>query len=48
MSDKYLQKYDQAETLRGRVILNLWRLMAQELQITNYDLDNVSFHILKK
>lgn len=48
MSDKYFQKYDQAETLKGRVILNLWRLIAHEFTFKNFELGNVSFEILKQ
>jgi DNA polymerase zeta len=36
------------ETIKGRVIINVWRYMRMELQLTNYDLDNVCFHILKR
>ncbi len=31
----------------GRVVLNLWRSAKNELKLTNYDLENVVFHMLK-
>ncbi|XP_053161604.1 DNA polymerase zeta catalytic subunit isoform X1 [Hemicordylus capensis] len=30
----------------GRVILNIWRIMRNEVALTNYTFENVSFHIL--
>ena len=42
------QKWGQAVKLSGRIIINLWRLLSAEINLTNYDLDNVCFHILKK
>lgn len=42
------QKWGQAVKLNGRIIINLWRLLSSEINLTNYDLDNVCFHILKK
>lgn len=34
--------------MTGRVIINLWRVLKNEVSFTNYDLDNVCFQILKK
>lgn len=44
----FQQKWGQAVKLAGRVVINLWRLVSHEINLTNYDLDNVCFHILKK
>lgn len=44
----FQQKWGQAVKLAGRVVINLWRLVSVEINLTNYDLDNVCFHILKK
>jgi DNA polymerase zeta len=44
----FQQKWGQTVKLTGRVIINLWRLVSHEINLTNYDLDNVCFHILKK
>ncbi len=29
----------------GRVILNIWRLAKHEFRLTNYDLENIVFHL---
>jgi DNA polymerase zeta len=42
------QKWGQAVKINGRVIINLWRIVASEINLTNYDFDNVCFHILKR
>jgi DNA polymerase zeta len=34
--------------MTGRVIINLWRIMKNEINLTNYDLENVCFNILKR
>jgi len=36
------------EVVKGRVIINIWRQMRAELLLTNYSIENVSFHVLKK
>ena len=36
------------DKIKGRVIVNVWRYMRNELQLTNYELDHISFHVLKK
>ena len=36
------------DKIKGRVIINLWRYLRNELQLTNYEIDNVSYHVLKK
>ena len=32
--------------LSGRIIINLWRLMKTEVNLTNYSFENISYHVL--
>ena len=34
--------------MNGRIIINLWSVLRHEINLTNYDLENTCFHILKK
>lgn len=43
-----MMKYAQNLKLNGRVVINLRSVLRNETNLTNYDLDNVSFHVLKK
>jgi DNA polymerase elongation subunit (family B) len=45
---KYLeQKFGKIVKLRGRVIINLWRVLECELKLINYKIENVVFNVLK-
>jgi DNA polymerase zeta len=41
-------KWGQAVKINGRVVINLWKIISHEVNLTNYDFDNVCFHLLKK
>ena len=44
----YLMKKEDETVINGRIVLNLWRVLNKEINLTNYDLENVCFHILKR
>eukprot|EP00347_Sterkiella_histriomuscorum_P014702 403359875 len=44
----FYQKFGQQVKLNGRIIINLWSVLRNEINLTNYDLENSCFHILKK
>ncbi|CDW73683.1 dna polymerase zeta subunit [Stylonychia lemnae] len=44
----FYNKFGQAIKLNGRIIINLWTILRHEINLTNYDLENVCFNILKK
>lgn len=45
---KYLeQKFGKIIKLKGRIIINLWRVLSHELKLIDYSLENVVFHVLK-
>lgn len=46
--NSFIQKWGQAVNITGRVILNLWNIMRKEINLTNYELDHLCYHILKK
>jgi DNA polymerase zeta len=41
------QKFGKIIKLKGRVIINLWRILESELKLTNYSIENIVFHVLK-
>jgi DNA polymerase zeta len=40
------QKFGKIIKLKGRVIMNLWRILESELKFTNYSIENIVFHVL--
>jgi DNA polymerase zeta len=48
-AQKYNEKQATSELhISGRIFLNVWRIMREELTLTSYSFENVSFHLLKK
>lgn len=44
--DRWGYTHTSAFKINGRHILNLWRLLKSELSLTNYSLENISYHLL--
>ncbi len=45
---KYLeQKFGKIIKLKGRIIINLWRILSHELKLIDYSIENVVFSVLK-
>lgn len=41
------QKFGKVLKLKGRVIMNLWRILESEIKLTNYKIENLIFQVLK-
>ena len=44
--DQWGMKTTSSFKVTGRHVLNLWRIMRSELDLTSYTLENVAFHLL--
>lgn len=44
--DRWGYTHTSAFKINGRHILNIWRLLKSELSLTNYSLENISYHLL--
>lgn len=46
--DKYSEEHDSGIFITGKVVLNCWRLMSQELKLANYTYHTVAAHLLNE
>ena len=44
----YSWSHSSGLTIPGRIVLNLWRIMRDELKLCSYSFENVAWHILQK
>lgn len=40
------REYEHDVQIRGRILLNIWRLLRHEIALTSYSFENICFHIL--
>lgn len=41
------QKFGKVIKLKGRIVINLWRILSSEEKLTDYTIENMIFHVLK-
>jgi DNA polymerase zeta len=46
--DTYAEEHNSGIFITGRIVLNLWKIMSQELKLSNYTYHNVAYNLLRQ